>query len=106
MTFCFKGFLVLLVFALISYIELQYYTVYVRPIYAVTENYLGVFINISINALLTFMLIWSLIQTYVSNPGYVGDYVSSKPSEQRPTSVIYEVFLKSSNRKVDEETPL
>jgi hypothetical protein len=103
MKFCLKGFFVLIILALVSFIEYQYYTDYILTQLHSPLTYF----NLSINALIIFMLMWSLIATYLKNPGYVRDYISSSPVATSETTTTYNVYLKGySSNNQDEESAL
>lgn len=61
LTFCFKGFLVLLPLALIGYIEYKFYTDYILIQLSSEAPHSGAYLNAVLNSVFLLMLLWSLL---------------------------------------------
>lgn len=95
MTCCFKGALVLLVLALIGYIEYSFYDSYILLAFDEGENLAGAYVNLVLNAVFFTLVVWSLAQTYLTDPGYVGSFVKARKVQEHQTSTEYSLHLVS-----------
>lgn len=101
---CFKGFLVLFPVALIGFIEYKFYTDYVLLQLQQSEvPHGGAYFNISLNGVLIIMVLVSLLQTWLQNPGYTRDFITSEVVSQHDTYTTYNVFLKNSDQEDQEQ---
>ena len=91
---CFRGFLVLFTLAIIGLIEYSYYCDYLISAFG-SEHRSWALFDALINGILVFMLLWSLLATYFTNPGYVLSYITSRKINQTATQSIYNIYLKS-----------
>ena len=101
--FCAKGFFLLLAMGFTGFCSYAYISWFILPYLIVglpemnekpanvTQNY-GYFLVV-LHVFLVSMLTWSLLKTYVTNPGYVADYFKSVIVDEK----INEVKLTNSN---------
>jgi len=57
-----------------------------------------VYVNAAINGFLVLMILWSLLATYFTDPGYVKNLIISNCVSSREDDRTYEVYLKGLNQ--------
>jgi len=72
----FKGVFMLLTIAIVAVIEWQFYTATLASL-AEAGLLTKVYANAAINGFLVLMIIWSLLATYFTDPGYVKWLIAS-----------------------------
>lgn len=66
----------LLTIAIVAVIEWQYYTATLASL-AEADLLTLVYLNAAINGLLVLMILWSLLATYFTDPGYIKRLITS-----------------------------
>jgi len=94
--------------ALIAFLEFTYYSDYILIALQSNAHRGTALLGASTNGILVFMLVWSLLATFFSNPGYLASYIISKRVNVSNSS-IYNIYIKSKGAyavAADEESPL